>query len=127
MAVTPWDVFLAGYYDGVITAEDRLSTPSGPYSMGLHAYWASKVSALNRAEAWMKEQTPSFDVIHIHPSYIEGRNDTVTSVEDLKERYQLAHPGPSTRRESTTKCLQHRLGSRHRLGPCSSSGPDNPY
>ncbi|KAK4628120.1 Ketoreductase CTB6 [Fulvia fulva] len=84
ISITPWDVLLAGHYDGVIIAEDRVPTPSGPYSMGLHAYWASKVTALNRAEAWMKEHSPSFDLIHIHPSYIEGRKDAATTVEDLR-------------------------------------------
>ena len=52
-----------------------------PYmNMGIVAYVASKIAALRRAEEWIAAQKPEFDVIHIHPSYVLGRDDSTTTV-----------------------------------------------
>jgi nucleoside-diphosphate-sugar epimerase len=38
-------------------------------------YAASKVAALQKAEAWMEIHSRVFDVVHLHPSFVEGRID----------------------------------------------------
>lgn len=60
------------------TADTRQPEPEGAFGPGTAsfvAYAASKVSALNQAEAWMKENKPHFDIINLMPSYVIGRND----------------------------------------------------
>jgi len=69
----------------VITAEQRVAFEEGPYPAEFAAYSASKVLALNKAEEWLAQNKPSFDVVFIHPSFIEGRNDLVTSAEGAFE------------------------------------------
>jgi len=56
-------------------ADNRLPEIPPPFANGRVAYIASKIAALNRAEAWIAEEKPPFDVIHIHPSYNFGRDD----------------------------------------------------
>ncbi|KAF2492673.1 NAD dependent epimerase/dehydratase [Lophium mytilinum] len=58
---------------------DRVVFESGPYETEFAAYANSKVAALQEAEAWIKREKPSFDVIHLHPAFIEGRNDLATT------------------------------------------------
>ncbi|KAF2169107.1 hypothetical protein M409DRAFT_20336 [Zasmidium cellare ATCC 36951] len=67
-----------------VTATSRVEEFTGPYPNPLVAYIASKVAALNRGEKWMKDNSPPFDLIHIHPSYIEGRNDLAEKLEDFQ-------------------------------------------
>lgn len=57
--------------------------PQPPYSASVQAYCAAKALALNAAEAWMKEQQPSFGVTHILPGDIYGPNELVTSPDDM--------------------------------------------
>lgn len=45
------------------------------------AYVQSKIAALKEAEAWVAREKPEFDVVHIHPSFILGRDDLTTTVE----------------------------------------------
>ena len=47
------------------------------------AYAAGKVAALNAVEAWMKDNNPRFDIIHLMPSYVLGRVGVARSVSDL--------------------------------------------
>jgi len=63
------------------SADNRLPEIEPPFANGRVGYVASKIAALNRAEAWIAEEKPSFDVIHIHPSYIFGRDDLADSTE----------------------------------------------
>lgn len=58
-----------------ISPTDRIPFVPGPYANEFEAYAASKVAALHEAEAWMAAQNPGFDVVHLHPSFVEGRND----------------------------------------------------
>lgn len=58
-----------------ISPTDRIPFVPGPYSDEHEAYAASKVAALQEGEAWMADNNPDFDVIHLHPSFVEGRND----------------------------------------------------
>jgi nucleoside-diphosphate-sugar epimerase len=54
---------------------DRVPFAPGPYENEFAAYAASKVAALAEAESWIQTQKPSFDVVHLHPSFVLGRND----------------------------------------------------
>lgn len=56
----------------------------GPGTPTFVAYGAGKVSALNQAEAWMKNNQPHFDLIHLMPSFVLGRNDLWKSPEELQ-------------------------------------------
>jgi len=58
---------------------DRVTFEPGPYETEFAAYAASKVAALQEAEAWIKRERPTFDVIHLHPAFIEGRNELATN------------------------------------------------
>ncbi|PNP45440.1 hypothetical protein TGAMA5MH_02663 [Trichoderma gamsii] len=57
--------------------------PRPPYSTSVQAYCAAKALALNAAEAWMKEQQPSFGVTHILPGDVYGPNELVTDPDDM--------------------------------------------
>jgi nucleoside-diphosphate-sugar epimerase len=63
------------------SAQNRLPEIEPPFADGRVGYVASKIAALNRAEAWIEQKKPSFDVIHIHPSFIFGRDDLADSAE----------------------------------------------
>lgn len=80
VAVLPLSAF-AGSDGQTYSADDRLPEIEPPFANGVVGYVASKIAALNRAEAWIKELKPSFDVIHIHPSYVFGRDDLANSTE----------------------------------------------
>lgn len=71
--------------DYAFTAEDRADEIPPPYPMEVVAYVASKIASLRRGEAWMKEQKPDFDVVWINPSYVGGRDDLATKVEDFNQ------------------------------------------
>jgi len=58
-----------------ISPTDRTPFVSGPYANEFEAYAASKVAALYEAEAWIATHNPDFDVVHLHPSFVAGRND----------------------------------------------------
>jgi nucleoside-diphosphate-sugar epimerase len=69
----------------VLTAEDRIATPEGPFENEFEAYAASKIAALNEAEVWMGKEKPRFDLVSILPSFIEGRNALVKNPEEAME------------------------------------------
>jgi nucleoside-diphosphate-sugar epimerase len=58
-----------------ISPTDRPPFVPGPYKTELAAYAASKIAALQEAEAWIRTKNPDFDVVHLHPSFVLGRND----------------------------------------------------
>lgn len=58
-----------------IQPADRVEFAEGPYESEFAAYAASKVAALSAAENWMKRQSPNFDLIHLHPSFVLGKNE----------------------------------------------------
>lgn len=58
---------------------DRVPFTSGPYHSEFAAYANSKIAALNAAEAWFQEKRPAFDIVHLHPSFVLGRNDMATT------------------------------------------------
>ncbi|KAJ9149350.1 3-beta hydroxysteroid dehydrogenase (NAD dependent epimerase/dehydratase) [Pleurostoma richardsiae] len=58
---------------------DRVPCIPDPYESEFAAYAASKVAALQEAEAWIARERPAFDVVHLHPSFVLGRNDAAAS------------------------------------------------
>lgn len=62
-----------------IGPDDRTPFVEGPYESEFAAYTASKVAALEAAESWMRRERPRFDLVHLHPSFVLGRNDMATS------------------------------------------------
>lgn len=61
----------------------RMPTPMGPFPDNGKAYGASKTAQLNAVEEWTREETPRFAVVTIHPSWVLGRNDLASTVEEL--------------------------------------------
>ena len=68
----------------VFTAASRTQPPPTPYQSLPQAYAASKVRALNDAEAWVKEQRPQFDVLSVHPGWVIGRDELKTTKEGVR-------------------------------------------
>jgi len=68
-------------FSTIINAESRTPFVDGPYSSEFEAYGASKIAAFNEAEAWIAQKKPAFDLVHIHPSFVEGRDDLITTAE----------------------------------------------
>ncbi|OCL04145.1 NAD dependent epimerase/dehydratase [Glonium stellatum] len=64
------------------TAADRIPLAAAPYDSEFAAYAASKVAALAAAETWVRDQQPDFDVVHLHPSFVEGRNEIALSARE---------------------------------------------
>lgn len=64
--------------DTVFNAENRLLEIEPPYPNSIVAYTAAKIAALNRAEEWVQNTKPAFDLIHIFPSFVYGRDDLCT-------------------------------------------------
>jgi len=56
--------------------------PQNPWA----AYPASKVLANAAAVDFVSKENPHFDVVHVLPAYVQGRNEPVTSARDLVER-----------------------------------------
>jgi len=58
----------------LVLPTDRVPFVPGPYETEFAAYAASKVASLQHAEAWIATERPEFDVVFLHPSFVEGRN-----------------------------------------------------
>ncbi|MCJ1326210.1 hypothetical protein MMC10_002874 [Thelotrema lepadinum] len=69
--------------DLVTTAASRVALPEGPFDGIFPAYCASKIAALNEAEAWLAQEKPAFDVVHIHPGFVLGANELATTTKEL--------------------------------------------
>ena len=70
--------------DIVTTAATRIPhRPKGPFDNGFAAYGASKIAALNEAEAWVAREKPAFDVVHVHPAFVLGANELATTTTEL--------------------------------------------
>ena len=70
--------------DTVNDAECRMLEMEGPLPNSIMAYAASKIAALNRAEQWIKSEQPAFDLIHIFPSFVYGRDDLCNRTEHFQ-------------------------------------------
>jgi len=66
-----------------IKPTDRIPFHPEPYESEFAAYAASKVAALAQTEAWIARNNPSFDVVHLHPGFVLGRNDLATTPREV--------------------------------------------
>jgi nucleoside-diphosphate-sugar epimerase len=84
VAIVPFPVF-AGMQAGDRTygPSDRGSDVPKPYPAPIVAYVQSKIEALREGEAWLKANSPVFDVITIHPGFVGGRNDLARNADEL--------------------------------------------
>jgi nucleoside-diphosphate-sugar epimerase len=69
--------------DDIVTEKSRVPSNPGPYNNPFEAYLASKANTLNATEAWIEKEKPHFDVVHIWPGYVIGRNELVTESKDV--------------------------------------------
>jgi nucleoside-diphosphate-sugar epimerase len=69
--------------DRILDADSRSSNMKAPYPAKMMAYAAGKIAALNAAEAWIADHKTTFDIIHMCPSFVVGRDDTVTTAQEL--------------------------------------------
>ena len=67
----------------VTTVDTRIPTPEGPFESAFEAYSASKAAALNAAEEWVDQHKPGFDVVHIMPAWVVGRNELASTTKEL--------------------------------------------
>jgi hypothetical protein len=63
----------------LVSLSDRVPFVWGPYETNLAAYATSKVAALQAAEAWIETKRLEFDVVYLHSSFVEARNDLAVS------------------------------------------------
>jgi nucleoside-diphosphate-sugar epimerase len=84
VAIVPPEVFTPGF-DRTITADDEPPSPGEVPQDYFMAYMVSKQLAYRAALDWFSKSKPSFDVIHIMPSFVVGRNELVTTREKIKE------------------------------------------
>ncbi|KAM0463224.1 hypothetical protein ACHAPV_003352 [Trichoderma viride] len=66
-----------------INEETRTPTVHGPFTNLFDAYGASKSAAFNKAKEFIAERNPPFDLIHIFPLFVLGRDETVTTAEQI--------------------------------------------
>ncbi|PYH40321.1 NAD(P)-binding protein [Aspergillus saccharolyticus JOP 1030-1] len=85
-AIVPWSwVVSGGGGDRVFDANSRVpSLPAGyKLSSPWEAYAASKVAALNEAEQWLAATRPAFDVVHLFPGFVIGRDELARTPAEL--------------------------------------------
>ncbi|KAK7527315.1 uncharacterized protein IWZ02DRAFT_121341 [Phyllosticta citriasiana] len=67
--------------------EDVLAEPGQPIPDVMTAYVGSKTAALQRSKRWMEEHGGSerlgFDLVNVAPTYVFGRHEAATNVEEL--------------------------------------------
>jgi nucleoside-diphosphate-sugar epimerase len=80
VAIAPAALYVQGVDEqNVVRGPDtRITAPAPPYTSELEAYCAGKVAALNAAEAFVRDNSLSFDMISIMPSLVFGRDELVT-------------------------------------------------
>lgn len=84
VAIVPFETFgMTGGGDRLFDAESRIPLDNGPYNNEFQAYSASKVAAYNATLEWLERAKPSFDVVHLDPSFIMGRDDLQTSAKGM--------------------------------------------
>ncbi|KAK5135718.1 hypothetical protein LTR08_004704 [Meristemomyces frigidus] len=85
VAIAPVRATFVESVDETFGPESRVSEMHPPIP-NAQIYIASKVATLNRAEAWVKREKPTFDVnhvIYIEPAEILGRDDYCLSTADV--------------------------------------------
>lgn len=76
VATLPLDVLFGGSSPEIFGPDYRANEIPAPYMDNPQvAYVASKIAALKSGEEWVSQNKPAFDVVHIHPSFVIGRDD----------------------------------------------------
>lgn len=83
VAQVAWHDFFEAETGIVINEKSRVPNPAGPYSGEFEAYAASKIFALNAAEEWRAHNKHDFSVVHVHPSFVLGKDELVADKEDF--------------------------------------------
>ena len=65
------------------TADNIEQDPTGPYPEPFTAYSASKKLAYNRTRNFIAERAPHFDVQHVMPTFIIGKNELATTTKEI--------------------------------------------
>lgn len=81
-AIVPFTDLVSGSSPTIFNEKNRTTFSPPPYSNSFEGYSASKVKALNDAEAWVTKEKPNFDVVYLFPSFFEGKNELVVKKED---------------------------------------------
>jgi nucleoside-diphosphate-sugar epimerase len=80
VATLPLDVLFGNPSMEIFGPEYRADNIPAPYMNNPSvAYVASKIAALKYAEKWASENKPAFDVVHVHPSFVIGRDDMTST------------------------------------------------
>ncbi|TDZ41276.1 NAD-dependent epimerase/dehydratase FUM13 [Colletotrichum trifolii] len=66
-----------------VQPHERAAFAPEPYESEFAAYAASKVAALVGAESWLAREQPAFDIVHLHPSFVLGRNEMATTTTEV--------------------------------------------
>lgn len=85
VAIVPLNAMFMAEDGKTYDAQSRVRDTEGPYPNPTVAYTASKIAAFNAAESWINYEKPSFDVVHVHPSFVIGRDELVDNVESFKK------------------------------------------
>jgi nucleoside-diphosphate-sugar epimerase len=83
VGIISWKDFTSGSCPTVFNEKSRTPFLHAPYANVFEAYAASKVKALKDAEDWQAEgEKKTFDLVHIFPGFIIGRDELVTDIKD---------------------------------------------
>ncbi|XDG01670.1 hypothetical protein ABKA04_001285 [Annulohypoxylon sp. FPYF3050] len=86
VAIAPTEVYTKGIneHDVIRGPNTRKTVPRPPYESELQAYCAGKTAALKASEAFSKDEAVKFDLISILPSWILGRDELATNIDELR-------------------------------------------
>jgi nucleoside-diphosphate-sugar epimerase len=85
-AVVDWQAVVQpelGRAHGPFSEHDIYPVPPQSYESKTEAYWASKSAALHAAKEWIQKEKPEFQIIHIMPSFVLGRDLRARSTDEL--------------------------------------------
>lgn len=78
----------------VFNEQSRTGLVSGPFDGVFAAYGASKVATLNATEEYARTQKPHFDINHIAPAFVIGKNELASSRAEVLAGTNRAALGP---------------------------------
>jgi nucleoside-diphosphate-sugar epimerase len=82
-AIVPWHDFFNVETDQIFNEHSRTPDPTGPFESEFEAYAASKVRAFNATLKWMDEAKPAFEIVHVHPTFVVGRDELIRDAQDI--------------------------------------------
>ena len=85
VAIAPAEVYVTDTKEREVVRgpESRVAVPPPPYDSELQAYCVSKAASLNASEAFMRDNTTTFDLISVIPSWIFGKDGFADNMRDL--------------------------------------------